>query len=135
MSPREAHKATQDPPAGDSVTLSSLAHGRSGDKGNHANVAVIAYTPEGYAWLRQRLTAEAVREYFAPLAPSQVVRYEAANLLALNFVLYDALAGGASRSLRIDTQGKTLALALLAMRVERPEGYAAMLRPSRRNPS
>jgi hypothetical protein len=133
MSPREAHKAPQHPPAGDSVTLSSLAHGRSGDKGNHANVAVIAYTPEGFAWLREHLTAEAVRDYFARLSPSKVVRHEAPNLLALNFVLYDVLAGGASRSLRADTQGKTLALALLAMPIERPEGHAAMLRPAARD--
>src|SRR5205085_8920995 len=97
--------------------LSAIAHGRSGDKGNHANVAVIAYTPAGFAWLRQHLTAEVVRAYFAPLGPSRVVRYEAANLLAVNFVLYDVLAGGASRSLRSDNQGKTFALALLGMPV------------------
>ena len=64
--------------------LSDLAHGRSGDKGNHANVAVIAYTADGFAWLREHLTAEAVRHYFEALGPSRVVRYEAANLLALN---------------------------------------------------
>jgi hypothetical protein len=114
--------------------LSVIAHGRSGDKGNHANIAVIAYTPAGYAWLRDHLTANRVAEYFAPLKPSRVVRYEAPNLLALNFVLYDVLAGGASRSLRIDTQGKTLALALLEMPVgELPPDSAAMLRPDVRN--
>ena len=58
-----------------------IAHGRSGDKGNHANIAVIAYTPAGFAWLREHLTAEVVRRYFAPLGPSRVVRYEAPNLL------------------------------------------------------
>src|SRR5215510_9088849 len=100
------------------VTLSTIAHGRSGDKGSHANVAVIAYTPAGFAWLRRHLTAERVRDYFAPLNPSRVERFEAANLLALNFVLYDVLAGGASRSLRSDTQGKTLALALLQMHLD-----------------
>src|SRR5262249_59656991 len=89
------------------ISLSEVAHGRSGDKGNHANVAVIAYTPDGYAWLRQRLTAERVREYFAPLKPSKVERFDAPNLLALNFLLHNVLAGGASRSLRADTQGKT----------------------------
>src|SRR5438067_13142058 len=94
------------------IRLSDIAHGRSGDKGNHANVAVIAYTPAGLAWLREHLTADPVAAYFAPLGPSKVLRYEAANLLAVNFVLHDVLAGGASRSLRIDTQGKTLALAL-----------------------
>src|SRR5438128_11751010 len=92
------------------VPLSTIAHGRSGDKGNHANVAIIAYTAAGFAWLRQHLTAEVVKAYFAPLQPSRVVRYEAANVFGLNFMLYDVLAGGASRSLRIDTQGKTLAL-------------------------
>jgi hypothetical protein len=97
------------------VLLSDIAHGRSGDKGNHANVAVIAYTAEGFARLRERLTADVVRRYFRPLGPSRVVRHEAENLLALNFVLYDVLAGGASRSLRSDTQGKTFALTLLRM--------------------
>ena len=95
--------------------LADIAHGRSGDKGNHANIAVIAYTAAGFAWLRAELTADVVSRYFQALGPSRVVRYEAANLLALNFVLYDVLAGGASRSLRSDTQGKTLALALLRM--------------------
>ena len=111
------------------VPLSAIAHGRSGDKGNHANVAVLAYTPAGFAWLREHLTADALQRYFAPLGPSRVVRYEAANLLGLNFVLYDVLAGGASRSLRTDTQGKTLALALLRMPLSRPENFDAMTRP------
>jgi hypothetical protein len=112
----------------DTIALSTIAHGRSGDKGNHANVAVIAYTTAGFAWLRAHLTAEVVAKYFAPLGPSKVVRYEAANLLAVNFVLHDVLAGGASRSLRIDTQGKTLALALLQMHVERPTDVDKMVR-------
>jgi hypothetical protein len=116
------------------LTLAEIAHGRSGDKGNHANVAVLAYTPVGYAFLRERLTAEVVGRYFAPLRPARVVRYEAANLLGLNFVLYDVLAGGASRSLRADTQGKTLALALLRMPLPRPENAEAMLRPARDQP-
>ena len=115
----------------DSVTLADVAHGRSGDKGNHANVAVLAYTPAGFAWLKEHLTAEAVGQYFGPFGPSRVARYEAPNLLALNFVLYDILAGGASRSLRSDTQGKTLALALLRMRLPRPENLAAMIRGQR----
>jgi hypothetical protein len=110
--------------------LSTIAHGRSGDKGNHANVAVIAYTEAGFIWLKQNLTSETVAAYFAPLEPSNVERYEAPNLHALNFVLRDVLAGGASRSLRIDTQGKTLALALLQMPVELPDDLAPLLRPS-----
>ena len=103
------------------IPLSRIAHGRSGDKGNHANVAIIAYTDAGFTWLKQHLTAEVVASYFAPLAPKSVERFEAANVRGLNFMLYDVLAGGASRSLRSDTQGKTLALALLQMQVELPE--------------
>jgi hypothetical protein len=116
----------------ESFRLSDIAHGRSGDKGNHANIAVIAYTPSGFAWLRQHLTAEVVQQYFQSLNPSRVVRYEAANLLAVNFVLYDVLAGGASRSLRVDTQGKTLALALLRMPLPPVEDVSSMRRPKTR---
>ena len=114
--------------------LSDIAHGRSGDKGNHANIAVIAYTPAGFDWLRAHLTAEKVGQWFRRFHPSRVERFEAPNLLALNFVLYDVLAGGASRSLRVDSQGKTLALALLAMTVEMPDGYTNMLRPREGGP-
>ncbi len=109
----------------DKVPLASIAHGRSGDKGNHANVAILAYTPAGYAWLRDYLTADRVAAHFAALHPSRVMRFEAPNLLALNFLLYDVLAGGASRSLRVDTQGKTLALALLAMPLDTQPPIAA----------
>lgn len=112
-----------------SCLLSTIAHGRSGDKGNHANIAVLAYTSAGYDWLRQHLTAEVVARYFAPLGPSRVERFEAANLLGLNFLLYDVLAGGASRSLRLDSQGKALALALLQMPIAPPANLAAMRRP------
>jgi hypothetical protein len=108
------------------VPLSAIAHGRSGDKGNHANVAVIAYTDAGFAWLREHLTADVVAAFFAPLGPSRVERFEAANVRGLNFMLYDALAGGASRSLRSDTQGKTLALALLQMEVDVPDDSSLM---------
>jgi hypothetical protein len=108
--------------------LADIAHGRSGDKGNHANVAVIAYTPSGFAWLREHLTAEVVERYFRPLGPSRVERFEAANVLALNFLCHDILAGGASRSLRSDNQGKTLALALLRMPIE----VAGDIEPMRR---
>jgi hypothetical protein len=114
------------------IPLECIAHGRSGDKGNHANVAIIAYTPAGFAWLREHLTADHVQSTFAALKPSRVVRYEAPNLLALNFVLFDVLAGGASRSLRSDTQGKTLALALLRTGIQVPEDYQTMTRSARR---
>ena len=117
-------------PTPERILLSDIAHGRSGDKGNHANVAVLAYTPAGYAWLREHLTAEVVESYFRPLGPTRVERFEAANLLAVNFLLYDVLAGGASRSLRIDSQGKALALALLQMPIDRPADYEKMTRPT-----
>lgn len=113
-----------------SLPLSTIAHGRSGDKGNHSNVAIIAYTPAGYAWIRDHLTVERVAAYFAPLQPTSVERYEAENVLGLNFLLKNALAGGASRSLRTDTQGKTFALALLQMLVELPDDHKAMTRVS-----
>jgi hypothetical protein len=100
------------------IPLARIAHGRSGDKGNHANVAVIAYTDAGYDWLKAQLSAEVVAKYFAGLGLSRVERFEAANVRGLNFMLYDALAGGASQSLRTDTQGKTYASALLQMMVE-----------------
>ena len=64
------------------MILANIAHGRSGDKGSHANIAVIAYTEVGFAWLRQHLTADRVAAYFAPLGPSRVERFEAANLHA-----------------------------------------------------
>jgi hypothetical protein len=99
----------------ETVRLGDLAHGRSGDKGNHANIGIACYTDKGYRHLTAVLTAERVAEYFLELKPSRVVRYELPNLLAFNFVLYDVLDGGASRSLRIDSQGKTLALQLLEM--------------------
>lgn len=111
-----------------SAPLSTIAHGRSGDKGNHSNVAIIAYTPAGYAWLKLHLTTEVVAAYFAPLGASRVERFEAANVLGLNFMLYDALAGGASRSLRTDTQGKSYAVALLQMAIELPAEHGNMVR-------
>lgn len=109
--------------------LGDVAHGRSGDKGNHANLAVIAYTAAGFAWLKEHLTARVVRDYFATMRPDKVERFEAANVLGLNFMLHGILHGGASQSLRIDTQGKTLALALLQMPIERPDNWKDMVRP------
>jgi hypothetical protein len=130
MNQPHVSKNREQPAVPGGFRLADIAHGRSGDKGNHANVAIIAYTPAGYGWLRKHLTAEVVQRYFSPLSPSRVLRYEALNLLALNFVLVDVLAGGASRSLRIDSQGKTFALALLQMPIECPTNAAAMLRRS-----
>ncbi len=117
-------------PASESISLSRIAHARSGDKGNHANIGVIAYTPAGFEHLRQVLTADRVAAYFAGLSVSRVERFDLPRLWALNFVLYDALAGGASRSLRIDTQGKLLSTAIGELELERPENLEQMERPA-----
>jgi hypothetical protein len=101
--------------------LADLAHGRSGDKGNHANIGIACRSEAAYRHLAGVLTSERVTEYFHELGPSRVVRYDLPNLLAFNFVLYDVLDGGASRSLRIDSQGKTLALQLLEMEIAAAE--------------
>ena len=100
--------------------LGRLATARSGDKGNHANIGVVARSAEDYALLHRELTSERVAEFFAGLQPTQVVRYELPKIWAFNFVLYNALGGGASRSLRIDTQGKLLGTAILDL--ELPDG-------------
>lgn len=95
--------------------LVELADARSGDKGNHANIGVVARSEECYLRLEKELTCERVASYFSELGASRVVRYELPKLWAFNFVLYDALAGGASESLRIDTQGKLLGAAILEL--------------------
>jgi hypothetical protein len=98
---------------GKTFHLRDLASARSGDKGNHANIGVVANDEDAYGILVSRLTAVRVQDYFKELGVTRVERFELPRVLALNFVLYDALAGGASRSLRIDTQGKLLGTALL----------------------
>ncbi|MEO8613155.1 MAG: hypothetical protein ABI690_35010 [Chloroflexota bacterium] len=98
--------------------LYDLAYGRSGDKGNIANLSVIARSPQAYQEIKAKLTAERVKNHFGELVKGQVVRYELDNIEALNFVLYEALDGGATRSLRIDGLGKSLAGALLYMEWE-----------------
>jgi hypothetical protein len=103
------------------IPLGKIAHARSGDKGNHANIGVVAYTPAGFEYLNRELTIERVTSFFAALGTSRVERYELPNVGALNFVLYDALAGGASQSLRIDTQGKLLGTAILDLPLPAPD--------------
>jgi acyclic terpene utilization AtuA family protein len=100
------------------VPLSKLAHARSGDKGDMANIGVIARAPEIYPWLAATLTAARVKEYFAGICRGEVERHEVANLGALNFLLGESLGGGGTVSLRLDAQGKTLSHALLAMPVQ-----------------
>ena len=102
--------------------LGDLAHCRSGDKGNRANIGVVANDADGYAWLDGRLTEAVVAAYLRPMGVGRVRRYRLPKILAFNFVIDSALAGGASRSLRIDTQGKALGTALMELPVpENPE--------------
>jgi len=99
------------------ISIRDLATARSGDKGNHANIGVVAKDAECYEILCSRLTAVRVQSHFAGLGVSRVERFELPLIGALNFLLYDALGGGASRSLRIDTQGKLLATSLLDLQL------------------
>jgi hypothetical protein len=110
------------------ITLGEIAHTRSGDKGNHANIGVVAYTPAGFDYLRAELTSERVSAFFAPLGVSRVERFELPKIGALNFVLYNALGGGASRSLRIDSQGKLLGTAALEIELPEPQNLQDMRR-------
>jgi hypothetical protein len=98
--------------------LYDLAFGRSGDKGNIANISVIARSPEAYQEIKAKLSAERVKAHLGKLVQGEVIRYELDNLEALNFVCYQALDGGGTRSLRIDPLGKSLAGALLYMEWE-----------------
>jgi hypothetical protein len=95
------------------MKLGTIAHARSGDKGNHANIGVVAYEATDYERLRRELTADRVAAFFSGLEATRVQRFELPKVHALNFVLYNALAGGASQSLRIDSQGKLLGTAIL----------------------
>ena len=100
--------------------LSALAHARSGDKGDTANIGLIARAPEIYPWLRSTLTAAVVKRRFKGICLGRVERHEVPNLGALNFLLHESLGGGGTVSLRLDAQGKTLSHALLAMEVTAP---------------
>ena len=100
------------------VPLVQLAHARSGDKGDSANVGLIAYEPELYPILIEQVTAERVKAHFGDWVRGGVERYEIPNLRAFNFVLHGALDGGGTVSLRTDAQGKVLSAALLRMEVE-----------------
>lgn len=100
------------------ITLYDIAYARSGDKGMHSNVGVIAYTKEGYAFLEKSLTEGKIKSYFKNYPLTDVKRYPMPNLLAFNFVLSHILGEGGSRSLRVDAQGKALGQILLEMPLE-----------------
>jgi hypothetical protein len=104
------------------VRLLALAHARSGDKGDTANVGIIARRPALYPLLVREVTAERVAAHFAGMITGPVERFELPNLHALNFLLHGALGGGGTVSLKTDAQGKTLSTALLRLEVEVPDG-------------
>jgi hypothetical protein len=98
------------------ILLKDIAHGRSGDKGDAANIGIIAYDDEGYKIIKKQLTAEKVKKHFDGICFGKVERFEMPNIKALNFLLHNTLGGGGTVSLKHDAQGKTLASAL--MRIE-----------------
>ncbi len=107
------------------VRLERIAAARSGDKGQGSNVGVMARSNVAYAFLKEHLTAERVAQHFRAINRGKVVRFEADNLRALNFLLGDSLGGGGSASLRTDAQGKTHGLALLQLELDVPEEVLA----------
>src|SRR3712207_1535810 len=110
------------------IRLLKLAHARSGDKGDTANVGLIALREELYPLLAREVTAERVKRHFEGLVRGEVERFELPNLGALNFLLHESLGGGGTLSLMTDAQGKTFSTALLRMEVELPYEEARELK-------
>jgi hypothetical protein len=109
------------------VQLVKLAHARSGDKGDTANVGLIALRDEIYPILVREVTAERVKQHFAGICKGDVERFELPNLGALNFLLHESLGGGGTLSLMTDAQGKTFSTALLRMKIEISDNEAQSL--------
>jgi len=109
------------------VRLLDIAHARSGDKGDTANVGLIALKPEWFPLLAREVTRERVKEHFKGVITGDVERFELPNLCALNFLLHGALDGGGTLSLKTDAQGKVFSTALLRMRIDVPEYEASRL--------
>jgi hypothetical protein len=107
------------------VRLLDIAHARSGDKGDTANVGVIALKQEWYPVLQRFLTTERVREHFSGVIAGGVDRFELPNLSALNFLLHGALGGGGTLSLKTDAQGKVYSTAMLRLVLDIPDDVAA----------
>src|SRR5215813_6996154 len=109
------------------VQLTKLAHARSGDKGDTANVGLIALRPEFYSLLVRQVTAARVKEHFKGICRGEVERFELPNLGALKFLLHESLGGGGTLSLMTDAQGKTFSTAMLRMQIEVPDAEAGAL--------
>ncbi len=110
------------------VRLLDIAHARSGDKGDTANVGLIAIRSEWYALLERLVTRDRVSQHFSGAISGEVERFELPNLGALNFLLHGALGGGGTLSLKTDAQGKVYSTALLRMTVDVPDDEARRLR-------
>jgi hypothetical protein len=110
------------------VLLQHVAHTRCGDKGDTSNVSVIAFEPEFYPLLKEQLTAERFKEFYAGVVKGKVRRYEVDGLHALNFVAEGALGGGVSRSLCLDNYGKSLSAAALGFVIDVPDELSQKLR-------
>ena len=100
------------------VPLVKLAHARSGDKGDTANIGLIALRDEYYPILREKVTAQVVKKHFEGICKGRVERFELPNLGALNYLLHNALGGGGTITLKHDAQGKTLSTALLRLEID-----------------
>jgi hypothetical protein len=111
------------------LALRELCGYRAGDKGDVADVAIFADDDETYELIVREVTAERVKAHFGTMVRGAVERYEARNVLALNFVLRDALGGGGPRSLRSDSLGKTLGGALVRLEIDGPDALATRRRP------
>lgn len=109
------------------IQLVKLAHARSGDKGDTANVGLIALREDYYPLLVREVTAERVKQHFGPMVRGGVDRFELPNLGALNFLLHESLGGGGTLSLMTDAQGKTFSTGLLRMYISVPDDEAAEL--------
>ena len=103
------------------IQLREICHSRSGDKGYHANIGLIVYDKRNYELIKKEVTAEQVKAFFKDTVKGEVARYELPRMGALNFVLYDALDGGATRTLSLDGYGKALSSALLSLEIEVPD--------------
>jgi hypothetical protein len=99
------------------MKLWEIAHSRTGDKGNISNLSLIAYDMKDYPLLKEKITAERVKKHFQDIVKGEVVRYELPRLGAMNFVMYDALGGGVTRTLSLDMHGKGLSSYLLDMEI------------------
>lgn len=109
------------------VQLVKLAHARSGDKGDTANVGLIALKDEFYPLLVREVTTERVKRHFTGICQGDVERFELPNLHALNFLLHESLGGGGTLSLMTDAQGKTFSTALLRLEIDIPDDEADRL--------